>query len=174
MPVAPAPAGSSVVPPKPPATIARTERFIAAAICWVSSVPEAPTSMPATIRALLSRATPVAAADRPVKALKSEMTTGMSAPPIGSTSRMPSTAALTRRAMKTSSPSTPATIAAPAPAAARPTRTLSGVWSRPAVIGLPPMSSWSLANATAEPQNEMLPTIAANTVKIATYVGSCA
>ena len=36
------------------------------------------------------------------------------------------------------------------------------------MIGLPPMSSCSLANATAEPQNEMLPTIAANTVKMAT------
>ena len=43
--------------------------------------------MPATIIAVLSSATPVAAADRPVKAFSSEMTTGMSAPPIGSTSR---------------------------------------------------------------------------------------
>ena len=70
--------------------------------------------------------------------------------------------------MKTSSLCTPATMAVPAPTATRPTRTFSGVWRRPAVIGLPPMSSCSLANATAEPQNEMLPTIAANTVKMAT------
>ena len=147
---------------------------MAAAICWVSNVPEAPTSMPATIRALLSSATPVAAAESPVNALRSEMTTGMSAPPIGSTSRKPRTAALTSRTRKTSSLCTPATIATAEPTATRPNRRLSGVCSRPAVIGLPPMSSCSLANATAEPQNEMLPTIAANTVKIATYVGSWA
>ena len=39
---------------------------------------------------------PVAAADRPVNAFSSEITTGMSAPPIGSTTMLPSTPAATR------------------------------------------------------------------------------
>ena len=42
----------------------------------------------------------VAAADRPVKAFSSEITTGMSAPPIGSTTALPSSAAHTSMPMK--------------------------------------------------------------------------
>ena len=72
------------------------ERFIASAISIVRIEPEAPTSMPATISAELSSAIPAAAADSPVKAFSSEITTGMSAPPIGSTNMFPSTAAATR------------------------------------------------------------------------------
>ena len=52
--------------------------------------------MPATISATLSSAKPAAAAERPVKALSSEITTGMSAPPIGSTTRLPSRPAASR------------------------------------------------------------------------------
>ena len=59
-------------------------------------VPDAPTIIPATIITGLLKATPVAAADNPVNAFKSEMTTGMSAPPIGSTSMTPRTAEVTR------------------------------------------------------------------------------
>ena len=73
------------VPPNPPAMMAGIDRFIALAIRLVRMVPEAPTIMPATISAVLFSARPVAAADSPVKALSSEITTGMSAPPIGST-----------------------------------------------------------------------------------------
>ena len=58
-----------------------------------------PTSVPATIRTTLSRANPAAAAASPVKALRSEMTTGMSAPPIGNTKRLPRTAAPIRTPM---------------------------------------------------------------------------
>ena len=52
-------------------------------------MPEAPTSVPPMMSAVLSRTKPVEAAARPVKAFRSEMTTGMSAPPIGRTSRTP-------------------------------------------------------------------------------------
>ena len=55
--------------------------------------------MPATISATLSSAKPAAAAERPVNALSSEITTGMSAPPIGSTTRLPSTALAIRMPM---------------------------------------------------------------------------
>ena len=60
-----------------------TERFIAFAINSVSSVPDAPTSMPATMTNSLPRT-----GARPVKAFRSEMTTGMSAPLIGATEDM--------------------------------------------------------------------------------------
>ena len=93
---APPPAGA---PPKPAKRMLPTERFIAVAISIVRIVPEEPTRVPATISATLSSAKPAAAAERPVKALSSEITTGMSAPPIGSTTRLPSSAAAIRIAM---------------------------------------------------------------------------
>jgi hypothetical protein len=64
-------------------------------IICVSRVPEAPTSVPAMIRALLERTKPVAAAARPVNEFSSEITTGMSAPPIGSTAATPIRSAIT-------------------------------------------------------------------------------
>ena len=51
--------------------------------------PEAPSSAPAMISTLLWIAKPVAELARPAYELSSEITTGMSAPPIGSTMKMP-------------------------------------------------------------------------------------
>ena len=82
--------------------IAGIERFIATAIRFVRIEPEAPTIMPATISAGLFSAMPVAAAERPVKAFSIEITTGMSAPPIGSTTALPSSAAQTSMPMNSS------------------------------------------------------------------------
>ena len=96
------------------------------------------------------------------------MTTGMSAPPIGSTSSVPSAAALTSRTIMRVWSCDPATIATPQATAISASSTLTGVCSAPMVTGLPSISSWSLANATFEPQNDTEPTIAANTLKIAT------
>ena len=59
-------------------------------------------------------------------------------------------------------------MATPHPTAAAAMSAFSGVCSLPSVIGLPPIRPWSLANATPEPQNEMLPMIAAATLKAAT------
>ena len=87
--------GASAVPapactwPNAPNRTFVTERFMAFAISSVSSVPEAPTSIPATIRTVFESTKPVADAARPVNAFSSEITTGMSAPPIGSTKRTP-------------------------------------------------------------------------------------
>ena len=108
----PAPLAPSTAPPppKPPAMIAGIERFIATAIRFVRIEPEAPTIMPATISAGLFSAIPVAAADSPVKAFSSEITTGMSAPPIGSTTALPSSAAQTSMPMKTASEWSPAAM----------------------------------------------------------------
>jgi hypothetical protein len=45
--------------------------------------PEAPSSAPAMISSLLSSTKPIAAADNPAYEFNSEMTVGMSAPPMG-------------------------------------------------------------------------------------------
>ena len=83
---------------------------MAFAMSCVSSVPEAPTSVPAMISASLRSTKPVEAAARPVNALSSEITTGMSAPPMGSTAATPSSSATTTRARNSdSSRSTAAT-----------------------------------------------------------------
>ena len=93
------PVSAAIAGPPAPTPAKNTlpiERFMASAICLVRIEPEAPTSMPATISAVLSSAMPAAAADRPVKAFRVEMTTGMSAPPIGSTASTPSRPAATQ------------------------------------------------------------------------------
>ena len=163
-------------PPKPPATIDGIERFIALAIRFVRIVPEAPTIMPATISAVLFSAMPVAAALRPVNALSSEITTGMSAPPIGSTTKLPSTAAASSSTMMRPSASEPATIATAQATATSSSTRLSTCCVRPGpkLIGRPGRISWSLPKAMFEPQKDTEPTIAANRLKIATYVGSTA
>ena len=66
--------------------------------------------MPATISAVLLSATPVAAAERPVNAFSSEITTGMSAPPIGSTTALPTRPATTSMPHEHSSECDPAAI----------------------------------------------------------------
>ncbi len=78
-----------------------SERFIARAISCVSSVPAEPTTVPAMIIAALLSTKPSNATARPVSALYSEITTGMSAPPIGSVMVSPSTSATTNRAVTT-------------------------------------------------------------------------
>src|SRR6266542_2332115 len=86
-------AGPVTICPKAPKRTFASERFIARPMSIVSSVPDAPTSIPLTMSTFSCRTNPVAAAARPVNALSSEMTTGMSAPPIGSTNRMPNSSA---------------------------------------------------------------------------------
>jgi hypothetical protein len=134
----------------------------------VRIVPEAPTIMPATISAVLFSAMPVAAADRPVNAFRSEITTGMSAPPIGSTIRFPSAAAASSIPMIRICACEPAAIATPNATAQRNSAPLTNCWARPSVIGWPGRISWSFANAMFDPQNETEPTIPANSEKIVT------
>src|SRR5207237_1318180 len=71
--------------PNPPRMMLVSDRFIASAMSLVRMLPDAPTSAPATISAQLAMTNPAIATAVPVNALSSEMTTGMSAPPIGST-----------------------------------------------------------------------------------------
>src|SRR3990172_5444909 len=101
------PGTAATCAPKAPKRTFASERFIARPMRIVSRVPEAPTSVPPMMSAVLSRTKPVEAAARPVKAFRSEMTTGMSAPPIGRTSREPKASAPAR----SSTIQTPASVA---------------------------------------------------------------
>ncbi len=137
------------------------------AIRFVRIEPDAPTIIPATISAVLSSAIPVAAADRPVKAFSSEITTGISAPPIGSTTAFPSSAAQISRPMKTASEWSPPAMSTPAATARMSSTRLTICWAEPKLIGRPGMISWSLPNAMFDPQKDTDPTIAANSEKTA-------
>ena len=66
---------------------------MALAMSWVSKVPAAPTTVPAMIMAALSSTKPSKPTARPVSALYSEITTGMSAPPIGNVIATPRSSA---------------------------------------------------------------------------------
>ena len=110
---------------------------------------------------------PVAAAESPVKAFRSEITTGMSAPPIGNTTALPSSAAESSSTRKSASECSPPAIATPQPTAISSSSRFTYCWEEPSVIGLPGMISWSFPNAMFEPQKETEPTIAANSEKIA-------
>ncbi len=114
--------------PNAPKRTFAIERFIAFAIIIVSNVPDAPTSMPLTISTLFSSSKPPAATARPVNAFSSEITTGMSAPPIGSTNSTPKSSAAPIRAQSSHSSWTPATSAIPAATAARKTAPFTTCW----------------------------------------------
>ena len=141
-----------------------TERFIAVAISIVRIVPDEPTSVPATISETLSSEKPAAAAESPVNAFRSEITTGMSAPPIGRTTRLPRIAAAIRTPMKRPSEGSSAD--------ARTTQATRMPISSTALITCWPgtasgrvgIRSWSFANATLEPQNETEPMTAENRI----------
>ncbi len=83
--------------PNPPKSTFASERFIALHMIRVRMIPEAPTSEPAIISMLLLSTNPVAAAASPEYELRREITTGMSAPPIGIVARTPSTEPKTAR-----------------------------------------------------------------------------
>ena len=104
LPVTAPPVATPPVSPKPENSTLPSERFMALAISCVSSVPAEPTTVPAMIIAALPSTKPSKATARPVSALYSEITTGMSAPPIGSVMVTPSSSA---------SPNTPVTTLAP-------------------------------------------------------------
>ena len=149
--------------PNAPKSTFAIERFIARPIIIVSSVPDAPTSMPPTISTLFSSSKPVAAAARPVNAFSSEITTGMSAPPIGSTNSTPKSADAAIKTQSSHWSCTPATSAMPAASATANSAAFTTCWPG-YVIGRPPISSCSFANATIEPANEIEPISADSTI----------
>ena len=128
--------------------------------------------MPATISATLSSAKPAAAAERPVKALSSEITTGMSAPPIGSTTRLPSSPAAIRMAMKIACEGSSLLTAMLTQAATIPISSTTLITCCPGTAsGRVGIRSWSLAKAMFEPQKETEPTTAAKRIGISSSSG---
>ena len=100
----------------------------------------------------------------PVNALSNEMTTGMSAPPIGSTNSTPKASAPRMIATSSASFSTPATIAiAEAEEHRQQDARLPYFWPG-YVIGRPVISSWSFAKATMLPANDTEPMSAERTM----------
>ncbi len=77
------PAAAACSWPNAPKSTFVNERFIAFDMFTERMNPEAPSSAPATISSLLSIANPIAAAESPAYEFSSEITVGMSAPPIG-------------------------------------------------------------------------------------------
>ena len=88
-------------PPNPPSMMFRTERFMASAMSLVRIAPDAPTRAPAMIRTGLLSTKPAMATAVPVNELSRLMTTGMSAPPIGSVMVTPKISAAARIAIMT-------------------------------------------------------------------------
>jgi len=78
-----------------------TDRFVASAMSLVRMAPDAPTRAPAMMRTGLLRTKPAIATAVPVNELSRLMTTGMSAPPIGSVMVTPKTRAAARIASMT-------------------------------------------------------------------------
>jgi hypothetical protein len=104
-------------------------RFIALHMSTVSSVPDAPTSVPAMMSTGLCSENPVAAVARPVKELRSDTTTGMSPPPIGITARTPSRSAAARKTKRAGIPATFARSIPPRTTSPVAMRKLIGFWS---------------------------------------------
>src|SRR3990167_5827101 len=77
--------------PTPANIMLASDRFIALDMRAVKIKPAAPTSEPAIISTLLLSTQPWPAAASPEYALSNEITTGISAPPIGITSMIPRT-----------------------------------------------------------------------------------
>src|SRR5215472_13968543 len=80
---------AAITAPKPPNSTLVIERFMALHIKMERIKPENPSSVPAMISTLLERTKPVAAEDRPAYEFSRDITTGISADPIGITSSTP-------------------------------------------------------------------------------------
>ena len=112
---------------------------------------------------------PVIATATPVNELSNEITTGMSAPPIGKVKKTPRSSAASRSVGKAQSGSTPSVatnqIARPSIASRTPPLTICCPGY---VTGRPVITSWSLRNAIIEPERLIAPMIAESTSETAT------
>ena len=140
-----------------------SDRFIASAISLVRMPPDAPTRAPATIRAQFPMTNPAIATAVPVNAFSSEITTGMSAPPIGSTISTPNASAASTT-MSSAGSDAVVSMNAAAPIAITASAALS---TRPPlkITGWPVMIPCSLPAAISEPVNVTEPMSTSSTVK---------
>ena len=77
------------VPPNPPRITLKNDRFIPLHIIYDKIAPDEPTKAPVIISAVFSKVKPIPAAAHPEYELSIEITTGISAPPIGIIKRAP-------------------------------------------------------------------------------------
>src|SRR5210317_40354 len=75
--------------PKPPRITLRNDLFIPLHIIYEKIAPEDPTRAPVIINAVFSKVKPIPAAAQPEYEFNIEITTGMSAPPIGIINKNP-------------------------------------------------------------------------------------
>ena len=85
----PSPLGVSCTNPTAPKITLAKDLFIPLHIIFVRINPDAPTRAPAMIKPLFIKTKPVAAAATPEYELSSDITTGISAPPMGIVSVIP-------------------------------------------------------------------------------------
>ena len=88
-PVAESPAADALPPPNAPNITLVNERFMALHMAKVNNVPAEPTKIPPVNIGLLSYKKPPKAAAKPVNEFNNEITTGISAPPIGIVNNTP-------------------------------------------------------------------------------------
>ena len=132
------------------------ERFIAFAINWVSRVPAAPTTVPAIIMAALPSTKPSNATASPVSALYNEITTGISAPPMGRVFSTPKASASAKK-ISSSLPPVSADITSMPPSTRVRPNTARLKWCCSGKRSGRLMSPCSLAKATREPEKETEP-----------------
>ena len=127
-----------------------------------------------------SRTKPAMATAVPVKALRSEITTGMSAPPIGRTIVTPKTSAAARITPRITSETVASSETVPAaprtrravPATVTTARTTVRIRLPGKMIGLPLMSPISLPEAMSEPVKVTAPITTSRTTKIVVETGA--
>ncbi len=147
---------------------------MASAMSLVRIPPAAPTSAPAMMSTGLLITKPAMAAAVPVKELSNEITTGMSAPPMGSTMVTPNTSAETMMAPRTSSVTS--LLRATASAEPKTSRMVPTTATKPSrvvtirdagkMMGCPGTSPWSFPEATSEPLNVTQPMTTPSTTNI--------
>ncbi len=118
--------------------------------------------------AMLLRTKPVSAAAIPVSELRIAMTTGMSAPPMGSTIEAPTASAAAKSSHISNlavEPLCNQMMSTPITAMAMPSPALTIFWLGK-VIGRPEIISWSLRKATRLPVSEIEPMTAPSTIDV--------
>src|SRR3984885_1701245 len=164
-PPGPATAAGAVSPgPNPPIMMLLSDRFMASAMSLVRMLPDAPTSAPAMISAQLPMTKPAIATAVPVNAFSSEITTGMSAPPMGITMSTPNT----RDATTTIHSPARLGVESTYPAAARPNAASTRLTTRAPgnVTGADVITPWSLPAAMIDPEKVTDPMITSSSVVI--------
>ena len=114
------------------------ERFMALAMSFVRMPPDAPTRAPEMMSTGLSSTNPAIAAAVPVKEFRREMTTGMSAPPIGRTMVTPKVSAAATTTSRTSAETVLSSVIVPAAPSTSTTSPRTAISARPAVSARPP------------------------------------